>query len=269
MITRKPIEVLFVTQEDPFYGRHFFAEFLRRYDSVKVNISGVAIQEPLGRSRWGAFKRAYSFFGFWNTFKLVCISVLLGTAGFFSAAFRGGKGGDYTLRQVLKRENVTVVELGDINSEESISELRALGPDLIVSMSASQIFGRAVLELPRLACLNVHSGALPRYRGMLSVFWQLYEGCDCSVPTVHVMNEKLDAGPIVASARCPLEKSDSLYEATVKTKICAARLLVTVLDMYVSGDVTTSPNDPALARRFSFPGRTDAKAFRKTGRRLV
>lgn len=269
MTCEKPLRLLFVTQEDPFYGRFFFAEFLRRYDPVKVNVLGIAIQEPLGRSRRGAFERAYSFYGFWNTVKLTYISVLLGTAGFFSATFRDSKGGDFTLRQVLKRENVTVTELGDINLEESITKLKALEPDLVVSMSASQKFGPAVLELPRLACLNVHSGELPRYRGMLTVFWQLYEGRDYTVPTIHVMNKKLDAGPIVASARCPLEKDDSLYEATVKTKICAARLFVNVLDMYISGEVSTSPNDSALAKRFLFPGRAEAKIFGKTGRRLV
>jgi methionyl-tRNA formyltransferase len=269
MTREKPLRLLFVTQEDPFYGRFFFAEFLRRYDPVKVDVLGVAIQEPLGRSRWGAFERTYSFYGFWNTVKLICISVLLGIAGFFSAAFRDGKGGDYTLRQVLRRENVTVIELGDINSEESITKLKALEPDLIVSMGASQKFGPAVLEFPRFACLNVHSGELPRYRGMLTVFWQLYEGRDYTVPTVHIMDEKLDAGPIIKSTRCPLDKHDSLYEATVKTKVCAARLLVDVLGMYASGEISTSVNDPAFAKRYAFPGRAEAKIFRKTGRRLV
>lgn len=264
-----PLKILFVTQEDPFYGRHFFAEFIRRYDPLKVDVIGVAVQKPLGRSRWGAFKKVYSFYGFWNSIKLAFFSMFLGSAGFMSVLFRGGGGGDYTLRQVLKREKVSVIELGDINSEESKSELRALAPDLIISMSASQKFGAAVLELPRIACLNVHSGELPRYRGMLTVFWQLYEERDYTVPTVHVMNEKLDAGPIIASARCPVRDNDSLYKATVKTKICAARLLVDVLDMYASGEVPTSPNDSALAKRFTFPGRTEAREFRKTGRRLV
>jgi len=269
MAREKPLRLLFVTQEDPFYGRFFFAEFLRRYDPAKADVLGVAIQEPLGRSRWGAFGKAYSFYGFWNTVKLACISVLLGIAGFFSATFRDGKGGDYTLRQVLRREKVTLIELGDINSEESIAKLKALEPDLIVSMSASQKFGPEVLELPRLACLNVHSGELPRYRGMLTVFWQLYEGRGYTVPTVHVMDEKLDAGPIITSTRCPLDKYDSLYEATVKTKLCAARLLVDVLGMYASGKISTSVNDPALAKRYPFPGKTEAVNFRKTGRRLV
>jgi methionyl-tRNA formyltransferase len=264
-----PLKILFVTQEDPFYGRHFFAEFARCYDPLKIEVLGVAVQKPLGRSRLGAFKRVYSFYGFWNSIKLALISVLLAAAGFLSLLFRRGYGGDYTLRQVLKRENVSIIELGDINSEKSKRELRALAPDLIISMSASQKFGPAVLELPRIACLNVHSGELPRYRGMLTVFWQLYEGRDYTVPTVHVMDEKLDAGPIVESSRCPVGGNDSLYEATVKTKICAARLLADVLDMYLSGEVLTRPNDSALAKRFSFPGRTEASKFRKTGRRLV
>ena len=83
------------------------------------------------------------------------------------------------------------------------------------------------------------------------------------------MNEKLDDGPIVASVRCPIDESDSLYEATIKTKKYATRLTIEVIDKYISGDVTLHPNDSALAKRFTFPGRAESKEFRKMGRPLV
>lgn len=263
------LRLLFITSEDPFYGRHFFAEFLRRYDPDKVCLLGVAIQEPLGLSRRGAFKRVLPFYGLWNMVKLMWLTTYLTLAGFLSKAFRAGRSGDYTLRQVLTGKNVPVIKLGDINSEESLVRLEELQPDLIISMNASQKFDDAVLTLPRLACLNVHSGELPRYRGLFTVFWQLYEGRDYTVPTVHVMNEKLDDGPIVASVRCPIDEADSLYEATIKTKKYATRLTIEVIDKYICGDVTLHPNDSALAKRFTFPGRAESKEFRKMGRRLV
>lgn len=263
------LKVLFVTQEDPFYGRHFFAEFFRSYDPAKFNILGVVVQKPLGRSRRAAFKKVRSFYGFRDTVKLAVISVLLRFGGFFVGFLSGGEGADYTLRQVLKREKICTLRLGNINSEESVAELKKLRPDIIVSISASQRFGAAVLKLPPLGCLNVHSGELPRYRGMLTVFWQLYEGRDYTVPTVHLMNEELDAGPIVAKSRCRLEKDDSLYRATVKTKICAARLAAEVLEKFASGEVATTPNDPTFAKAFPFPGRAEAEELRRAGRQLV
>ena len=49
--------------------------------------------------------------------------------------------------------------------DEAIEEIRALQPDVIVVMAYGQILPRAVLEIPRIACLNLHASLLPRWRG--------------------------------------------------------------------------------------------------------
>ncbi len=52
-----------------------------------------------------------------------------------------------------------------IRDEGAVAEIRALAPDVIVVMAYGQILPRSVLEIPRVACLNLHASLLPRHRG--------------------------------------------------------------------------------------------------------
>lgn len=97
----------------------------------------------------------------------------------------------------------------------------------------------------------------------------LYEGRDYTAPTVHVMNEELDAGSIVGSVRCPVETDDTLYSATVKTKISAARLLGEVLTLDYSGRIEYKPNDDSKAKRFPLPKGENVKQLKSRGRRVI
>src|SRR5438552_7119530 len=52
-----------------------------------------------------------------------------------------------------------------IKDREAIDQIRALAPDVIVVIAYGQILPRAVLEIPKIACLNLHASLLPRWRG--------------------------------------------------------------------------------------------------------
>ena len=72
------------------------------------------------------------------------------------------------------------------------------------------IFLPELLNAPRLGCINVHSGRLPNYRGMMPTFWQMLRGEHVITITVHRMAQKLDAGDVLATQSFPLKRSDSL-----------------------------------------------------------
>src|SRR6476469_7840547 len=65
----------------------------------------------------------------------------------------------------LTGDNVPVLQAKHIKADAAVEEIRALAPDVIVVMAYGQILPRAVLEIPRLACLNLHASLLPRPRG--------------------------------------------------------------------------------------------------------
>jgi methionyl-tRNA formyltransferase len=268
-VNKKPYTVLFVTQNEPFYSRHFFAEFFKVCKTEIAQVLGVVIQRPLGRSRLNAFRYVFNIFGFFGTLKLIALFLYLNVMGWASKLFFGSRPGNYTLDQILSRTSTLVIKLNDINVKESVNLLNGFNPDFIISMNASQKFGNEVLTIPSVACLNVHSGELPRYRGMLTVFWMLYEGCDYTSPTVHVMNEELDAGPILGSVRCSIKPEDTLYSATVKTKKAAARLLADILVSYSTGKIEYKPNDDSQAERFPLPKREDVEKLKGIGRNVI
>src|SRR6266404_4160867 len=61
--------------------------------------------------------------------------------------------------------SLPILQPARIKERQAIEEIRALKPDVIVVMAYGQILPRDVLEIPKVACLNLHASLLPRWRG--------------------------------------------------------------------------------------------------------
>jgi len=136
-------------------------------------------------------------------------------------------------------------------------------------VAAPEIFRKGILDAARLRCINIHSGRLPKYRGMMPTFWQLLHGEERATVTVHDMAEKLDAGAVLATLDVELRQPDSLDRVITETKRAGARLMIEVLRKIADGSVKATPLDMTAARYFKFPTSTDTKAFRAKGHRLL
>jgi methionyl-tRNA formyltransferase len=90
--------------------------------------------------------------------------------------------------------------LRDARSEEYRAHIAALEPDLLVSAAYARIVPDEVLAIPKLGAINVHPSLLPDYRGVLAVWWALYEGQTTVGVTIHEMTVPVDTGPILAQA---------------------------------------------------------------------
>jgi methionyl-tRNA formyltransferase len=156
-----------------------------------------------------------------------------------------------------------------VNDPEYLERVRRLSPDVIVSVAAPEIFRKELLRTPRLGCVNIHSGRLPVYRGMMPTFWQMMRGEPTVTVTVHEMAEKLDAGGILGTVSIPITPRDSLDRVITVTKQAGARLLIEVLGKIRLGQVSGIPVDMSGASYFSFPKREHVLEFRKRGHRLL
>ncbi len=99
--------------------------------------------------------------------------------------------------------------------EETISQLRALEPDVIVVAAYGKLLPRALLEIPKTAIINVHSSILPQYRGAAPINWAILNGDEETGVTIQYMGEELDAGDILLIKRTaidPEEDASSLYD---------------------------------------------------------
>ena len=116
-----------------------------------------------------------------------------------------------------------------IRDAVAVERLRAIAPDLLVVVAYGQILPRAVLDIPRLAAVNVHASLLPRWRGAAPVARAILAGDDETGVTILHMDEQLDHGPILAVQATPIGAHEDAAALTERLAEMGAALLVEAL----------------------------------------
>lgn len=125
--------------------------------------------------------------------------------------------------------------------------LRTLAPDAIVVAAYGKILPPEVLGIPPLGCLNLHPSLLPRYRGPSPVQTAILNGDAVTGVTVMLMDAGLDSGPILAQQEEPIRDEDTARTLTERLFRQGAILMVQTLERWARGEVSPTPQDPALA----------------------
>jgi folate-dependent phosphoribosylglycinamide formyltransferase PurN len=106
-----------------------------------------------------------------------------------------------SLHDVAKSYTFPVAICNDQNAPNSLAQLKAWSPDLII-FAGGNILRKPLLSIPRLGVLNVHLGLLPEIRGMSSPEWSLLNGVPLGI-TIHFMDSGIDTGPILQRCEYP------------------------------------------------------------------
>src|SRR6266550_5698909 len=140
-----------------------------------------------------------------------------------------------------------VLQPARIKMPEAIEAIRRLNPDVIVVMAYGQILPREVLEIPKIACLNLHASLLPRWRGAAPIQAAIAVGDPETGITVMYMDEGLDTGDILLQRRINIRANDtggSLHERLAQI---APDALLHSLRFFVEGSAPRIPQDNSLA----------------------
>ena len=134
-----------------------------------------------------------------------------------------------------------------IKDREAIDQIRALAPDVIVVMAYGQILPRAALEIPKIACLNLHASLLPRWRGAAPIQAAIAAGDREAGMTVMYMDESLDTGDILLQRKIDISPSET--GATLHDRLAqiAPEALLESLRLLAAGNAPRIPQDQALA----------------------
>ena len=133
------------------------------------------------------------------------------------------------------------------------ARIAAIAPDYIFSFYYRQMIPMSVLNLAKIAPLNMHGSLLPKYRGRVPINWAVLHGETETGATLHVMAEKPDAGDIVAQRAVPIGPDETAGEVFANVTASAAETLKGVLPQLLKGNVPRSPNN--LAEGSYFGGR--------------
>jgi methionyl-tRNA formyltransferase len=125
--------------------------------------------------------------------------------------------------------------------------LRACGADVGVVVAYGRILPRALLDAPRLGCLNVHGSILPRWRGAAPIQWAVASGDTETGVCLMQMDEGLDTGPVLACKRTAIGSEETAGALAERLSVMGGAILREELGRYVAGELAATPQDAALA----------------------
>lgn len=162
-------------------------------------------------------------------------------------AGRGQKLTASPVKALALAHNLPVYQPASLRNEEAQAELASLGADLMVVVAYGLILPKAVLDTPRLGCINVHGSLLPRWRGAAPIQRAIWAGDAETGVTIMQMDVGLDTGAMIRKVSCPIaadETSTSLYD---KLAELGPQALVDTINAMAAGDTAAEAQDDALA----------------------
>lgn len=167
-------------------------------------------------------------------------------------------------------ESGVIQSFSNINSDVGLEYIRQFNPDVVVSIRFGQIFKGSIIAIPRYGILNLHSGILPNYRGVLATFWAMLHkekniGC-----TLHYVSDgTIDTGEVIGIRILPTDYKRSLLWNIASLYSGGMSMVADALVQCSAGKkIPAIPQDHSLGRYFSFPEQTDVEQFLAQGNRL-
>jgi len=261
------LRLLFITQDDPFYVRLFFEEFFKHCKSLD-EIAAVVIAHAMGKKSYAKLARQmYDFYGPGNFMKMGTKYAIRKMLVHLPNAFR--KNGGFNLAQLCGNYEIPVIYESKINSTDFLTRVKGMNIDLIISVAAPVIFKKDIIQLPKYGCINIHHAPLPKYRGMMPNFWQMYHDEKRVGMTIHEINPKIDDGRIILQKEVDIDQRETLDALIKRTKRIGAHLMIEAIEMIRSGNVKYLENRADEGTYFSFPKREDVREFKKRGKKLI
>ena len=146
--------------------------------------------------------------------------------------------------KLLAAENgVPVFQPEKMKDPATLEQLKILAPDLIVVVAYGRILPRAVLELPRYGCINVHASLLPKYRGAAPIQWAILDGETETGVTIMQMDAGLDTGDMLLTYETKVGEKETAGELFDRLAQSGAELLIQTLVKL--DEITPRPQDDA------------------------
>jgi methionyl-tRNA formyltransferase len=155
------------------------------------------------------------------------------------------------VKQAALSFGLKVVQPDSLKNIETLAELAALNPDVIVVAAFGQILTQSVLDIPRYGCINIHPSLLPKYRGAVPVAASILNGDSFAGVSIMLMDKGLDTGPVLSQAQIPVLGYDNTEILTDKLSLIGAFMLLEILPDWVRGRIPARPQDNAAASYFS------------------
>jgi methionyl-tRNA formyltransferase len=162
-------------------------------------------------------------------------------------AGRGRKLAASPVKQLAAERGLPVLQPRSLKDPGSLSEFRALSPDVLVVVAYGLILPPPVLEIPRLGCVNIHASLLPRWRGAAPIQRAILAGDSETGVTIMQMDAGLDTGPMLLKRSCPIGPRENAAELHDRLSRLGADAVVEALPALAAGELVGEQQDDSRA----------------------
>lgn len=139
--------------------------------------------------------------------------------------------------------NIPVYQPVKVRDEEFLEVVRELNPDVIVVVAFGQILPKALLDIPKYGCVNVHGSLLPKYRGAAPIEWAIIDGENETGITTMLMDVGLDTGDMLLKATTEITSEDTGGSLRERMAEIGANLLIETLAGLENGTIIPEKQD--------------------------
>lgn len=149
------------------------------------------------------------------------------------------------VKQLAVQHGLTVMQPVSFKDVPTRDVLAQFEPDLMVVVAYGLLLPQAVLDIPRLGCVNLHASLLPRWRGAAPIQRAILAGDRESGVCLMQMEAGLDSGPVLAEVRTPLADDETGGSLHDRLSRLSAELLARHLDDLEAGRLVARVQDEA------------------------
>ncbi len=148
------------------------------------------------------------------------------------------------VKEVALKYQIPVLQPARI--KEDYQEIIDLKPDLIITAAYGQIVPDAILQAPKLGCINVHASLLPKYRGGAPVHYAIINGEEKTGVTIMYMVKKMDAGNIISQVEIAIDEQENMGDLYQRLSVVGADLLLETLPAIINQTNNSIVQDESL-----------------------
>lgn len=155
----------------------------------------------------------------------------------------------------------------NVNAADFINEIKSFEPDLFISIRFGKIFKDEVIQIPKYGLLNLHSGILPDYRGIMGTLYALKNGAKEIGCTLHTIpNSGIDTGEIIDITKMHVNHNKSLFWHIANLYPIGCKLISNALNTLSTGNsIISTKQNLNEGNYYSLPSETDFEAINQTG----
>lgn len=142
---------------------------------------------------------------------------------------------------------IEVYQPEKVKDPACVEYLQKYQPDIIIVEAFGQIIPKAILDMPKFGCVNVHASLLPKYRGAAPIQWAVIRGDRVTGVTTMRMDEGLDTGDMIMKEEVVIREDETGGSLFERLSEVGAKLCVKTMTAIEDGTAEYTPQDPSKA----------------------